>query len=96
VRNWYRLREPAAIYWSTADAPDYDEVRTCKFVVPADGFAHELVVPVGENLAWLTGKPVLKLRMDLTARLRDILTVESIAFERAPVRWAPRDRQHRE
>jgi hypothetical protein len=96
VKNWYPLREPAALYWSTADAPDYDEVRTCKFVLPADGDVHELVVPVGENLSWLTAKPVLKLRMDLTARLRDTLTVESIAFERAPVQWALRDQQHGE
>jgi hypothetical protein len=93
VKNWYALREPVALYWSSAETPDYDEVRSCKFVVPVHGDTHELVVPLGESIAWLTSKPVLNLRLDLTARIRDRLEVESISLESGPVRWALGNRE---
>jgi hypothetical protein len=51
------------LFWTTLNAPDWNEQKSMRFVFPTDGAWHEVAIPVGDHPAW-KGQTISALRLD--------------------------------
>ncbi len=51
------------LFWTTLNAPEWNEQKSVRFSFPTDGAWHEVAIPVGDHPAW-KGQIISALRLD--------------------------------
>lgn len=83
-----QIREVCAMTWSCGDGQEGQEGRNVVlFVVRADGKPHELTIPLGSQIQWVTSKPVTHVSFRFGNQQGGSVSVERAALEIAPVEW---------
>lgn len=87
IDNWYDMRETGTIFWNSDNRTAFDGERVMQFTIPADGEMHEILVPLGEHIAWITADPVRTMRLDFGSRTGNRVTIFLLQFEQREIQW---------
>jgi hypothetical protein len=83
-----QLREVCAVTWTCSDSgPSRDSKNIVLFVVRADGKPHNVTIPLGSQIQWVTSGPVTHIGFKFGNQQGGSISLERASFVKAPVEW---------